>query len=115
MERALVRRSPRSALPAPLRYQHLPEGAEVLNAFARAEHDRFQRIFGQVDRHPCLLAQPLIEASQQSTTPVSAIPRSMMSPASSGGHLPSVVLTMSTTVLTGSAIACRTSADPDGR
>ena len=46
MERALVRRSPRSALPAPLRYQHLPEGAEVLNAFARAEHDQFQRIFG---------------------------------------------------------------------
>src|SRR5258708_3461845 len=33
----------------------------------------------------------------------------MMSPASSGGHMPSVVLTMSTTALTGSAIACRTS------
>src|ERR1039457_2978058 len=26
-------------LPAPLRYQHLLEGLEVLNAFARAEHD----------------------------------------------------------------------------
>jgi len=26
-------------LPAPLRYQHLLEGVEVLNAFARAEHD----------------------------------------------------------------------------
>ncbi len=32
-----------------------------------------------------------------------------MSPASSGGHLSSVVLTMSTTVLTGPWIACRTS------
>ena len=37
-------------LPAPLRYQHLLEGVEVLNAFARAEHDRLQRIFGQMDR-----------------------------------------------------------------
>jgi len=26
-------------LPAPVRYQHLLEGVEVLNAFARAEHD----------------------------------------------------------------------------
>ena len=26
-------------LPAPLRYQHLLEGVEVLDAFARAEHD----------------------------------------------------------------------------
>src|SRR5713101_4950384 len=55
-------------LPASLRYQHLLEGIEVLNAFARAEHDRLQRIFGQMDRHPCLFAQPLIEAAQQSTT-----------------------------------------------
>src|SRR5216683_635950 len=29
-------------LPAPLRYQHLLEGVEVLNAFARAEDDRLQ-------------------------------------------------------------------------
>jgi hypothetical protein len=62
-----------------------------------------------MDRHPCLFAQPLIEAAQQSTTAGSAIPRSMMSPASSGGHVSSVVLTMSTTVLTGPWIACRTS------
>ncbi len=33
----------------------------------------------------------------------------MTSPASSGGHVSSVVLTMSTTVLTGPPIACRTS------
>jgi hypothetical protein len=37
-------------LPAPVRYQHLLEGVEVLDAFARAEDDRFQRIVGQVDR-----------------------------------------------------------------
>ena len=33
---------PTQPLPAPVRYQHLLEGVEVLNAFARAEHDRFQ-------------------------------------------------------------------------
>src|SRR5438067_4996394 len=54
-------------LPAPVRYQHLLEGVEVLNALARAEHDRFQRIVGQVDRNPCFFAQPLIEAAQQRT------------------------------------------------
>ena len=54
--------------PAPLRHQHLLEGIEVLNASARAEHDRLQRIAGQVDRHPCLFAQPLIKAAQQGTT-----------------------------------------------
>jgi len=53
-------------LPAPVRYQHLLEGVEVLNAFARAEHDRLQRIAGQLDRHPCLFAQPLIKAAQVS-------------------------------------------------
>ena len=52
---------------APLRYQHLLEGVEVLNALARAEHDRLQRTVGQMDRHRCLFAQPLIEAAQQST------------------------------------------------
>src|SRR5260370_7553835 len=55
-------------LPAPLRYQHLPEGVEVLNALARAEHDRLQRIVGQMDRDPCLFAQPLIEAAQHTST-----------------------------------------------
>ena len=40
-------------LPVPFRYQHLLEGVEVLHAFAGAEHDRFQRIAGQADRHPC--------------------------------------------------------------
>ena len=52
-------------LPAPVRYQHLLEGVEVLDAFARAEHDRFQRIAGQLDRHPGLFAQPLIKAAQR--------------------------------------------------
>ena len=51
-------------LPAPLRYQHLLEGIEVLNAFARAEHDRLRRIFGQMERQPCLIAQPLIKAGR---------------------------------------------------
>src|SRR5690606_7609047 len=41
--------------------------------------------------------------------PVSAIPRSMMSPDSSGGHLSRVVFTASTTALTGSSMARRTS------
>src|ERR687895_463690 len=41
--------------------------------------------------------------------PVSATPRSMTSPDSSGGHLSSVVLTASTIALTGSSIARRTS------
>src|SRR6266849_8811800 len=63
-----VRRTLAGPLPAPLRYQHLLEGVEVLNALARAEHDRLQRIVGQMDRHPGLFAQPLIEAAQQSTT-----------------------------------------------
>jgi len=61
-----------------------------------------------MDRHRCLFAQPLIEAAQQSTT-AGERDRSMMSPASSGGHLSSVVLMMSTTVLAGPWIACRTS------
>ena len=39
----------------------------MLNVFAHAEHDRVQRIAGQVDRHPGLFAQPLIEAAQQRT------------------------------------------------
>src|SRR5258707_15176692 len=55
-------------LPAPLRYQHLLEGVEVLDAFARAEDARLQRTVGQVARHPGLFAQPLIEAAQQGTT-----------------------------------------------
>src|SRR5258708_32417858 len=55
-------------LPAPVRYQHLLEGVEVLNAFARAEDDRLQRTVGQMDRHPGLVAQPLIQAAQQGTT-----------------------------------------------
>ena len=42
--------------------------------------------------------------------PVSAMPRSMTSPASSGGHLSSVFLTASMIRLTGSSIARRTSA-----
>src|ERR1022692_964469 len=41
--------------------------------------------------------------------PVSTIPRSMTSPASSGGHLSSVVLTASTIRFSGSSIARRTS------
>src|SRR5258708_18520606 len=51
-------------LPAPVRYQHLLEGVEVLDAFARAEHDRLQPVVGQLDRRPGLLAQPLVEARQ---------------------------------------------------
>src|SRR6266699_2799943 len=43
--------------------------------------------------------------------PVSAIPRSMTSPASSGGHLSSVVLTASMIMLSGSSMAPRTSSE----
>ena len=63
-ERAVVPGPIAQPLPAPLRYQHLLEGIEVLNAFARAEHDRLQRIFGQMERQPCLIAQPLIKAGR---------------------------------------------------
>src|SRR5260370_7169750 len=41
----------------------------LVNAFARAEHDRLQRTVGQMDRHPCLFAQPLIEAAPPAGAP----------------------------------------------
>jgi hypothetical protein len=65
-----------------------------------------------MDRHPCLFAQPLIEAAQQGTTAGERDTAVHDVAGKLGRRLPSVVLTMSTTVLTGPWIACRTSSAP---
>src|SRR5258708_23743875 len=55
----------RPGLAARLGYKHLPQSVEVLHALARTERDRVERFVGDMDRHPGVLAQPLVQAAQE--------------------------------------------------
>ncbi|EGJ77410.1 putative cell shape-determining protein MreB [Streptomyces sp. Tu6071] len=74
--RAFGGAGPRDACPrgpgelaARLRVQHLLERLELLDALAGAERHGVERVLGDVDRHPGLAAQPLVEAAQQGAAP----------------------------------------------
>ena len=85
--------------------------AELLDAPAGAADDGAQRVVGDAHGHAELVAHPLVEAAQQRSPPVSAMPRSTMSPASSGGQTSRVARTSSTICSTGASMARRTSAE----
>src|SRR6202050_513135 len=53
-----------SATPG-LRYQHLAQRLEVLDALAGSQCHRVERVVGQVDRHARLFPQPLVKPTQQ--------------------------------------------------
>ena len=67
--------------------EDLLERLELLDALAGPQRDGVQRPVGEVDRHAGLVAEPLVEPLSSAPPPVITIPRSMMSPESSGGHL----------------------------
>ena len=116
-EGAIIAALPRSG-PGPfaLGHQHLLQRLEVLDAAAGADRDPVQRVVGDEDRHAGLVPSRSSRPRSSAPPPVSTMPRSMTSPASSGGHLSSVVFTASTIALTGSSMAWRISSagDDDG-
>src|SRR5437867_13360567 len=53
--------------PAARAHQDALQDLELLEALPRAEHHRLERRVGDADRHPGLVAEPLVQTTQERT------------------------------------------------